>query len=68
MTDFSYQLYSSRNYPPLADTLSMLSGLGYTQVEGYGGVYGPGSDPVKLRALLDERGLSMPREPRGDVA
>ena len=25
MTDFSYQLYSSRNFPPLADTLRMLS-------------------------------------------
>ena len=24
MTDFSYQLYSSRNFPPLADTLKML--------------------------------------------
>ena len=24
MTDFSYQLYSSRNFPPLADTLTMV--------------------------------------------
>ena len=39
MTDLSYQLYSSRNFPPLADTLSMLSDLGYSQVEGYGGLY-----------------------------
>ena len=39
MTDLSYQLYSSRNFPPLADTLSMLADLGYAQVEGYGGLY-----------------------------
>ena len=24
MTEFSYQLYSSRNFPPLSDTLKML--------------------------------------------
>ena len=29
MTEFSYQLYSSRNFPPLADTLKMLGELGY---------------------------------------
>ena len=34
MTDFSYQLYSSRNFPPLADTLRMVAEVGYTQVEG----------------------------------
>ena len=31
MTDFSYQLYSSRNFPPLADTLKMLARLGYSR-------------------------------------
>ncbi len=39
MTDFSYQLYSSRNFGPLPETLKMLGNLGYTQVEGYGGLY-----------------------------
>ena len=34
MTDFSYQLYSSRNFPPLADTLKMLARLGYTHGRG----------------------------------
>ena len=34
MTDFSYQLYSSRNFPPLADTLKMLARLGYTARRG----------------------------------
>ena len=56
MTAFSYQLYSSREFPPLADTLRMLKRLGYAQVEGYGGVYG---DPDALKAALDEAGLTM---------
>lgn len=60
MTDFSYQLYSSRKFPPLADTLSMLAGLGYTQVEGFGGLYGPSDDPAELRAMLDANELAMP--------
>ena len=36
MTNFSYQLYSSLNFPPLSETLKMLAGLGYNRVEGYG--------------------------------
>ena len=35
----SYQLYSSRNFPPLADTLRMLRTAGYEAVEGFGGIY-----------------------------
>ena len=57
MTAFSYQLYSSREFPPLGDTLAMLRGLGYEQVEGYGGVY---DDPAALRVALDSNGLTMP--------
>lgn len=60
MTDFSYQLYSSRNFPPLEDTLQMLSSLGYAQVEGYGGLFGADADPFAIRGLLDKNGLSMP--------
>jgi sugar phosphate isomerase/epimerase len=56
MTAFSYQLYSSREFPPLIDTLRMLKSLGYAQVEGYGGLYG---DPGALKAALDESGLAM---------
>lgn|SRR5690606_27094026 len=56
MTAFSYQLYSSRNFPPLEDTLEMLAGLGYEEVEGYGGIYG---DPQALKASLDRHGLRM---------
>ena len=37
---FSYQLYSSRNFPPLSQHASkMLAKAGYTAVEGYGGLY-----------------------------
>ncbi|SDG69621.1 sugar phosphate isomerase/epimerase family protein [Pelagibacterium luteolum] len=57
MTDFSFQLYSARNFPPLSDTLALLSRLGYKQVEGYGGLY---ADPAALRADLDANGLTMP--------
>ena len=57
MTAFSYQLYSSRNFPPLDATLNMLAALGYAQVEGYDGVYG---DPEALKAALDGAGLAMP--------
>lgn len=53
----SYQLYSSRNEPSWSEVLSNLADLGYTQVEGFGGVY---ADPESFRALLDQTGLSMP--------
>ncbi|MCT7373828.1 sugar phosphate isomerase/epimerase family protein [Chelativorans salis] len=56
MTSFSYQLYSSREFPPLSDTLKMLKKLGYAQVEGYGGVYG---DLPALKSALSETGLVM---------
>ncbi|MEM7301722.1 MAG: sugar phosphate isomerase/epimerase [Pseudomonadota bacterium] len=57
MTAYSYQLYSSREFPPLPETLSMLADLGYQQVEGFGGLY---DDPKALRAALDAAGLAMP--------
>lgn len=56
MTAFSYQLYSSRNFPPLDATLKMLGELGYAGVEGFGGVYG---DVEALKAGLDRNGLDM---------
>lgn len=56
MTDLSYQLYSSREFPPLDDTLKMLAGLGYKQVEGFGGVYG---NLQALQNALQSSGLSM---------
>lgn len=60
MTAYSYQLYSSRNFPPLPDTLAMLAGLGYSAVEGYGDLFAGLEDPSLLRGLLDAAGLQMP--------
>lgn len=55
--DISYQLYSSRDGANWADTFAMLARAGYTQVEGFGGVY---DDPAATRDLLDRNGLAMP--------
>ncbi len=60
MKPYSYQLYSSRNYPPLADTLQMISDAGYGAVEGYGALYEGRTDVSDLRAALDGAGLKMP--------
>lgn len=60
MTDFAYQLYSSRNFGPLEDTLRMVADLGYAAVEGYGGLYAGLSDPGALRGTLEDCGLTMP--------
>jgi len=56
----SYQLYSSRNYPALADTFSMLGQLGYKQVEGFGGLFTESTDIGEIKAGLDVNGLHMP--------
>lgn len=55
--NFSFQLYSARNFQPWSDVLAMLADAGYTQVEGFGGVY---DDPAGFRGLLDRNGLTMP--------
>ncbi|MBD0414200.1 sugar phosphate isomerase/epimerase family protein [Oryzicola mucosus] len=57
MTDWSFQLYSARNFLPWDGILKSIAEAGYTQVEGYGGVY---EDPNALRAQLDAAGLTMP--------
>ena len=57
MTTLSFQLYSARNYPNQEEFLAKLGALGYTQVEGYGGLYG---DPAALAATLKKNGLAMP--------
>ena len=56
MTDFSYQLYSSRNFQPLDATLGMIAKAGYTSVEGYGGLY---ADAAGLAAQLKAHHLTM---------
>jgi sugar phosphate isomerase/epimerase len=55
--DFSYQLYSSRNFPPIDDVLGRLAKLGYRYVEGFGGLY---EDAAGLAASLKKHGLLMP--------
>ncbi len=56
----SYQLYSSRNFPPLADTLRMLKTAGYEAVEGFGGIY-PDEDAARgVAAAVRDAGLVMP--------
>ncbi len=53
----SFQLYSARNNPSLADTIKTVADAGYKEVEGYGGLY---ADASGLKALLDQHGLTMP--------
>lgn len=60
MTDFSYQIYSSRNFPPLSATLQMVADLGYAQVEGYGALYADPHAVEELKGALAATGLSMP--------
>lgn len=60
MPDFSYQLYSSRNFPPLSDTLAMLSRAGYKSVEGYGALYADADKIRELKANLGSTNLTMP--------
>lgn len=55
--DWSFQLYSARNFQPWEGVLTTLGKLGYRQVEGFGGVYG---DAKAFRAELDRNGLAMP--------
>lgn len=60
MTALSYQLYSSRLFPPLEDTLRMLADIGYAHVEGYGALV---TDDAAMNALahgLKDTGLTMP--------
>lgn len=60
MTAFGYQLYSSRNFPPLTDTLPMLAGLGYEEIEGYGALFQDANLLRELRIAMDQTGLRMP--------
>ncbi|SHH25392.1 Sugar phosphate isomerase/epimerase [Cognatiyoonia sediminum] len=56
MPHIAYQLYCSRNFPPLAETCKMLSEAGYSNVEGFGGLFG---DLPTLEAALKDNGLRM---------
>ncbi len=56
----SYQLYSSRKFGPLTDTLRMLADLGYDAAEGYGALYADDAATDGLAGALKETGLAMP--------
>lgn len=56
MIHISYQLYCSRNFPPLADTLKMVADTGYQEVEGFGALY---DDPDDLARMLNSAGVAM---------
>lgn len=60
MTDFSYQLYCSRNFPPLSRTLKMVAAAGYRNVEGYGALYADPAKVAELKEHLAANGLRMP--------
>ena len=60
MKPLCYQLYSSRKFEPLAETLTMLADLGYDRVEGYGGLFAEMTDVAQLQADLEAAGLAMP--------
>lgn len=54
---FAFQLYSSRNTTSQTAFLGTLASLGYTSVEGFGGVY---EDAPGFATALKEAGLTMP--------
>jgi len=53
----SMQLYSARNFPPLADQLKTVASLGYEAVEPFGGLY---EDLDALADGVGENGLKVP--------
>jgi sugar phosphate isomerase/epimerase len=57
---FSYQLYSSRNFPPMSKTFEMVAKAGYTAVEGYGALYADDAAVAATQAGLAATGLTMP--------
>ena len=56
MNHISYQLYCSRNFPPLLDVCRMLAAAGYKEVEGYRGLF---DDLDGVKSALAETGLTM---------
>ena len=57
---FSYQLDSSRNFPPMSKTFEMVAKAGYTAVEGYGALYADNAAVAATQAGLAATGLAMP--------
>ena len=57
---FSYQLYSSRNFPPLARVLAMLAKEGYDGAEGFDGIYADAAGLLELAEGLHATGVMAP--------
>lgn len=57
MVDYSFQLYSARDFQPWGEVLTRLAELGYRRVEGFGGVF---DDPAAFRSMMDDKGITMP--------
>lgn len=57
MTKLAYQLYCSREFPPLEHTARMLAEHGISEVEGFGGSY---EDVEQTAAVLAAHELTMP--------
>jgi sugar phosphate isomerase/epimerase len=55
--NWSFQLYSARNFQPWDGILKLVADAGYKEVEGFGGVY---DDPPAFRKKMDASGLTMP--------
>lgn len=55
--DISFQMYSARNAPSYLDVFQTLANLGYSQVEGYFGLY---EDAPNVVEALQDTGLTMP--------
>ena len=55
----AYQLYSSRNFPPLAATCKMLADAGIGGTEGFGGLYADEASLTETAAALKGAGLTM---------
>lgn len=55
----AYQLYSSRNFPPLDATCKMLASVGITGTEGFGGLFADKAALDTTAAALKGAGLSM---------
>lgn len=60
MPAFSYQLYSSRNFGPVAEVLARVAAFGYDRVEGYGALFAQPGAVAELGAALRANGLRMP--------
>ncbi len=52
----AYQLYSSRNFPPLVDQFPLLKSMGYDAIEPWLPAYE--ADPALFRRQLDDAGLA----------